>query len=416
MLRLDSLTIGRYRNVAPTRLEFGPRFNVLLGKNGTGKTTLLKLLGNVIGDDLSPLRSEDEDWEIAFTLVNDDVRLRAEVRSAVESERARGVRAADLGAHRDHTVVATIELSRGTETWEWPAVGRGIQPSAGGGRSLLLKGVLDAHFRAALAMAFDRGDEDGLESRLWNSVGHYPRGHERFDEALASFDYLVALELNVAREAAGGWRVSTSTLPAFIDYEVEQLLFTSAPTVSNLSIPLGELRRMRRCADLLEARELSFVPTLVENHQEGGSARVRYQGLRVLLTRANGLVSHERFSFGQKRLVAFFWHLEACGDAPVIADELVNGLHHEWIEACVAELENQQSFLASQHPLLLDYIPIDSIEEARKTFIRCTTEVREGREMMVWRNLTEEEATRFFEAKQAGIRHVSEILRSQGLW
>ncbi len=48
------LKIDRFRNVMPgTVLEFGPTFNVLLGKNATGKSTLLDLVAAVTNDDLS---------------------------------------------------------------------------------------------------------------------------------------------------------------------------------------------------------------------------------------------------------------------------------------------------------------------------------------------------------------------------
>jgi hypothetical protein len=35
---------------------------------------------------------------------------------------------------------------------------------------------------------------------------------------------------------------------------------------------------------------------------------------------------------------------------------------------------------------------------------------------MVWWNMPEYDAKRFFEAYQVGIQHVSEILRTKGLW
>jgi hypothetical protein len=54
----------------------------------------------------------------------------------------------------------------------------------------------------------------------------------------------------------------------------------------------------------------------------------------------------EHLSFGQKRLLAFFYYLSLGG--PVIADELVDGLHFDWIEACVAAAPSRQQFFASQ--------------------------------------------------------------------
>jgi hypothetical protein len=127
------------------------------------------------------------------------------------------------------------------------------------------------------------------------------------------------------------------------------------------------------------------------------------------------MISHDRLSYGQKRLLTFFCYLDMCPDV-VIADELVNGLHHAWITAAVAAMGARQAFLTSQNPLLLDYIPITSAEEVRRTFVLCRGEPRKGRPGWIWENMTEEDARELFSAYEVGVEHVSEILQSRGLW
>ena len=99
-----------------------------------------------------------------------------------------------------------------------------------------------------------------------------------------------------------------------------------------------------------------------------------------------------------------------------IIDELVNGLHHSWIEATMDKLGDRQSFLTSQNPLLMDYLGFESAEDVQRTFILCpgASEASGGR--LPIRNLSAEEAERFQRAYAVGIQHVSEILRDQGLW
>jgi hypothetical protein len=46
----------------------------------------------------------------------------------------------------------------------------------------------------------------------------------------------------------------------------------------------------------------------------------------------------------------------------------------------------------------------------------CDLQESDGRERMLWRNLTPDEAAEFFNAYEVGIQHVSEILRDKGLW
>jgi hypothetical protein len=124
-------------------------------------------------------------------------------------------------------------------------------------------------------------------------------------------------------------------------------------------------------------RSALFHGSLLDLTQGSGNAeRLDFGDLRSVFRRRDAsLISHERLSFGQKRLLAFLYYLEA-NPSVVVADELVDGLHHRWIEKCI---------------------------EA-------------DRERMVWSNMTAYDAERFFEAYQVGIQHVSEILRTKGLW
>ena len=91
-------------------------------------------------------------------------------------------------------------------------------------------------------------------------------------------------------------------------------------------------------------------------------------------------------------------------------------MHHVWIEECMNAIGDRQAFLTSQNPLLLDYLSFESVEQVKDSIIVCRTEIVDGKEEMVWRNLTEDEADMFFSAYRVGIEHVGEILRTRGLW
>jgi hypothetical protein len=127
------------------------------------------------------------------------------------------------------------------------------------------------------------------------------------------------------------------------------------------------------------------------------------------------IINHSQLSYGQKRLLSFYYYL-SCSPACVVADELVNGMHHEWIEACLNDLGERQAFLTSQNPLLLDYLGFESVDEVRSSFVLCLSELQGEREILRWENMTAEDAEGFFSAYQVGIQHVSEILRTRGLW
>jgi hypothetical protein len=127
------------------------------------------------------------------------------------------------------------------------------------------------------------------------------------------------------------------------------------------------------------------------------------------------MLSHDRLSYGQKRLLTFYCYLDMCPEV-VIADELVNGLHHAWITAAVDAMGARQAFLTSQNPLLLDYLPVTSPEQVRSSFVFCRSERREGRPRWIWENMSAEDGGELFAAYEVGIEHVSEILQSRGLW
>ncbi|WP_438013724.1 AAA family ATPase [Sorangium sp. So ce315] len=130
---------------------------------------------------------------------------------------------------------------------------------------------------------------------------------------------------------------------------------------------------------------------------------------------ATSIFQDQHLSYGQKRLLAFLYYLDA-NPSFVIADELVNGLHHAWIEECMNAIGDRQAFLTSQNPLLLDYLSFESAEQVKESFILCRNQVDGDRERMIWRNMTDDEADMFYRAYQVGIEHVGEILRTRGLW
>jgi AAA domain, putative AbiEii toxin, Type IV TA system len=127
------------------------------------------------------------------------------------------------------------------------------------------------------------------------------------------------------------------------------------------------------------------------------------------------VIVQDALSYGQKRLLSFLYYI-AANDDIIIADELVNGMHYDWIEACLDEISDRESFLTSQNPLLLDFLPFESPEEVQKSFILCSLAKAEHRSQMVWKNMPEEEARSFFRSYKTKALQVSEILRSSGLW
>ena len=79
-MKLTKLKIHGYRDVAPgTELVFSPSATLVLGENGTGRTTLLDLLVLVLGSDFSGLLHEA--FSVEYTLDFPGMELHIAVRN-----------------------------------------------------------------------------------------------------------------------------------------------------------------------------------------------------------------------------------------------------------------------------------------------------------------------------------------------
>jgi hypothetical protein len=127
------------------------------------------------------------------------------------------------------------------------------------------------------------------------------------------------------------------------------------------------------------------------------------------------VVHHDLLSYGQKRLLAYFYYLASSPDF-VVADDLANGMHRRWIDACMRAIGPRQAFLTTQNPLLFDSVEFASVAEAERRFVVCRSEVSDGAEHLVWANLPADQAAAFYAAYQLALEPVGEILITRGLW
>jgi len=402
MNKLTKLSIEQFRNVAPTTLEFRPGINVLLGKNAAGKTTLLRLLSTALGhpepslqDDVLKVRyrvsGRELDYEHTITRV-----LRTMPNLTIEPlrEELPSLKQTDSFVFEKNGAVAVKAEVRSNEIvlefdGQQKSVGRlDVSPSADVIWALSL--YLDDG-RSPLSAAF-------LRSKVY--------GAGRMDESLDQFAALLKYEMIRVDKTL---RVSPSEMPRSM---VQGVLSASMPEGTSAAFAPEFLGRVARVLGYESASSRFDVEHLAPSY---GRQAVRLSNLRFFFKRPGEEISHDLLSYGQKRLLAFFAHADASPDV-IIADELVNGLHHEWITACLKEIGDRQAFLTSQNPLLLDFLRFDSAEEVRRTFILCERTTGASGAQLIWRNPTEEEADSFFAAYQTGIQRVSDILLTKGFW
>ncbi|MDO9019245.1 MAG: AAA family ATPase [Deltaproteobacteria bacterium] len=439
---LKWLKVHRFRHVKPgTELAFNERFNVLLGRNGTGKTTLLDLISMVVRSDFSGLREEEFDLE--FELQHEEGTIRVGVANALAADdgaNSSGARvregrrpspeySAHLFAtltllHLDPPESFEIEVEHSTRRWRSGTGGW----RTGGPTDIFRPGVFSALTRGLNYAR--RGEREAMEVL----IDSYLQGRSafRFDESLGAYDSIIRaahrdhdrpaedsrvraeVHFKSVRDGVETSKIASSNFMPMVDGIAEPEHGQTSATVSL------DASRLRKFPDAVGLREITMSVSVEGSYSDELGLWWQFSGLDFLFTEPGGSsFSHHALSYGQKRLLAFLYYLDA-NHRYVIADELVNGMHHDWIRFCLDEMSGldlaAQAFLTSQNPLLLDYIPIGSAEEAQRSFIQCRSEVIDGHSRFVWSNLSADDARELFADHQVGIQHLGELLRVRGLW
>jgi energy-coupling factor transporter ATP-binding protein EcfA2 len=458
MMKLRRLKIIEFlHTIGPVELGFSDTVTFLLGKNGTGKTTLLSLLAALVRHDFAeisrlggagPIR-----FEASFTsspspfttggfsdaggtyLLDFDVSLEARrpvptelppgVSAGLSSEDRQGfvrlsVRRKEDGLSAQVTVrhdgaLDTDPLARKTERFPRPT---------------------DPHLllRTAVAMISSFSEEDLATDQSGPSRIHERKllllrawsrssiESGRFDEALGAFDRLTsgrsdaphaALPPPATIERSGGG-ASLSLVPAgdfFLNNPVSGSAWSgaipsSAPVCRAIAAVLG--------AHAVDARARALQVRPGEGEEDQSA---RYEGFDFRITWPGGQEDHHSLlSFGQKRALFFAWHLACIPDGVVVADELSNGLHYDMLLACLDLIGKRQTIVALQNPLMLDMVGLGERATIQDSLILCATEGTDGRLRRSWRNATAEEAERISVATDASLDRLSSILRQHGLW
>jgi energy-coupling factor transporter ATP-binding protein EcfA2 len=435
---LKSLTLHQFRYIKPgTKLMFTEHFNVLLGRNGTGKTTLLDLISMVLRSDFSALREEEFDIEYEYTHEHGTGLVRfANKLKPLPPRKASNVFGAPRGKARrpQPHVVIKLRLDRIENTPEVSVEVEGAsmrwRKSDGTWEKLGSVDVFEVSFLESLSEAIPFGSRQAVEASI--VLGEFNRSGRwvyRFDESLGVFE-------SITEGDTGRMPKSGQAPPISLDMRFEpgtgelqdQGAFRSVfihhfyepkrpqPGQSSTSVELSPHLSLAKLPELAGLEKMSMSLAVERSWHEADGLWWHFGRAEFLFSGLRGVeFSHKFLSYGQKRLLAFLYYLDT-NYKFVIVDELVNGMHYDWIRACLDQIGDRQSFLTSQNPLMLDGLPLESVEQVQKSFIQCKSEVVDDTTQLVWSNLAKEDAEELFADFNVGIQPVGEILRVRGLW
>lgn len=420
---------------------------MLLGQNGTGKTTLLQWMADFMSGDLESWSREPYRVEVEMEAgVEPD---RASLRLLVDNEISELPRKLEAqhgidkllplmnesprtSLHTRKLTIAFIDqvyeiLERPNHlslyvndapllAWESPH-GAYLVANLFTGTLSRAVDALATSTDAATEAARNQALEHFLN--LMSATRGYPPASYRFDESLEFFHRIVA---GPRSETQVEWYPPLISnyhlIPVVLLLLMVSKLQRTEADIQTLAFSSEDVQGFLATAvQLFQHRSASLHLDLLAKNVLGGQPVSRYGNLRFTFQRHDGsIIGHDALSYGQKRMLSFLYYL-ALHPRFIIVDELVNGLHHAWIEACIDQIGDRQGILTSQNPILLDHMSFDSADEVRQRFILCRSERQaDGRDLLIWRDPTQEEAESFFRAYRAGIQHIGEILVDKGLW
>ncbi len=382
MLRLRRLKINKFRAVKPgTELFFNDGFNLVLGRNATGKTTLLDLISMALRFDFSSIRDEDFDVEVEVDELLEGTSNSVVMQVGTRVDDSEMAMRMPGQQQRIPWVKATIRVGPHTYSYDEDGLNGRLLQNETLVKSERLRGEWGRILLWQACFLIHEQESSLMPLPIWESVEFVLR----HDESLEAFkeDILSKLELNVTFVQAGEKITLTDNGPLWHDdlFAPEGLLdevnarFADTPNAAVLTFSGDDLpfldEFIQLCAFVSARLELS----LLGKHAIQGSNNswlATFGEPRFLFTRKDGksTIRHELLSYGQKRLLSLLYFLKA-SPHHLVADEMVNGLHHEWIEVLMEKIRGRQTFLSSQNPLLLDYMEFDSAEEVSRSFVLC---------------------------------------------
>jgi energy-coupling factor transporter ATP-binding protein EcfA2 len=426
---LERLKINKFRSVEPgTELHFSDGLHVVLGKNATGKSTLLDLIAAALDLNFDHPRFREEEIDLEFVLRAGPFEIEAAVKRVANPERPRGA-----AQNRDASERSILEEGRYTFR-----AASGLEVTLHLSNDDLprrtVKGVDSAHYGLDQPLGW-RDQSPPLSPQLRLIPGQWFQGSLKKPLALGTLlgkdvfsiggndrcllrvpesdELLLAIEADDFEICLGqSLRSCPSLLPEKIfktlpnDGSPLNISFADEPILAAFVTEMG-----------FDEARMFLGPPRVE--QRYGSETFVYSSPTFTFYRNGHMVRRgDQLSYGQRRLFALGWYL-ICNREVAILDEPSNGLHESWVDFLVSQLGNRQVFLTSQNRETLDMLPFRTEAELSHAFVLCESRAQPsgGEPTLHWRGLRDDESALMMKAFRASrVDLVTDLLRGLNLW
>jgi len=427
---LERIKINQFRSVEPgTELCFSDGLHVVLGKNASGKSTLLDLIAAALAVDFDRSAFHDEPLDLEFTLRAGDLHFEAAIKRVLRDANASAMPEDVKGLKRPLreegcyilrspsgfkvTVVLTSDdVARRTvegvdaaqygldEPLGWRHQEPPLAPGLDGLYNLWLQGSRKAF-----------GAMESLLGRGAFSFSLYEKYLFRMlegDELLSELDDDDLFTIRLGKSLTG----QPPLLP-------DRIFEALSPDGAAIDVPLALeplLSSFIHEMGFTEGR-MSLGPPRVE--RDFGQEFFAYSLPMFTFYRDGRLARRvDQLSYGQRRLFALGWYLACIRDVAIL-DEPSNGLHESWIAFLVSQLHDRQVFLTSQNRELLDMLPFRTETELSRGFVLCESRPQLGGDepTLHWRGLREDESALMVKALRASrVDLITDLLRALDLW
>jgi energy-coupling factor transporter ATP-binding protein EcfA2 len=434
-LWLRSLTIHRYEQFRDCeRVEFSPDDNLILGVNGSGKTSLLRLLAAVLRWNYDALLGHPFDIEFEQVLEVDGAET-VSIDGRVKNQSALHGGELSLRSHRGaRSKYDQVEAKFTIEHPKWMC-------TADVSDSMLqvMDGINDF---GRLPLQTPWVALEIASSLIGNSANYLKDDHPGF-VAERIHDHNVATF--VVRETEGDFAQLTERIlydysvgaDSPVDFAPEDdvenrqwypLLYEVvtraverrndhpylAPVAYERGAGADRYFDMSSLLAALGAEIVDFRPKIQKTESLRKGEFVEAKGVEIRVRFPSGTeVIDSRLTFGQKRLITIGLGALICGGSPLLVDEIDNGLHPGLVEKTLELIRGRQTFIASHNKLVVDLLDYESPEDMRRTIHVCRREA-DGTQRLV--ELTDDQVREVFEKIEVGIMDPSDVLLREGLW